>query len=215
MKRSGFGYRLTREAQKERANADTRRRDGDDEPVVVRKKSEPELRSREEAYNIGIGLDFDAELARRKEATIHDPKSFEMAASQRRARDVAERYNLTPDVEKLYALMLRTCDLPRKRQTMVATANRYRRVEIPIESNPAGIPDGFAPYYPANVPLEAILGLPIPGPPPMRFPLSQAPAGISPRPRAEAARLQKAHDNLEAIRFLEWIDRPSWRIQRL
>jgi len=49
----------------------------------------------------------------------------------------------------------------------------------------------------------------------MRFPLSQAPAGISPRPRAEAARLQKAHDNLEAIRFLEWIDRPSWRIQRL
>ena len=157
MKRSGFGYRLTREAQKERANADTRRRDEDDEPVVVRKKSEPELRSREEAYNIGIGLDFDAELARRKEATIHDPKSFEMAASQRRARDVAERYNLTPDVEKLYALMLRTCDLPRKRQTMVATANRYRRVEIPIESNPAGIPDGFAPYYPANVPLEAIL----------------------------------------------------------
>jgi len=207
MKRRAFGWvppTKNRAFQKERMGAqklEAQRREHDSELANVQiKKTTDAVPSLAERIGLGVGEDLDAEMARRKEAAIQDPRSFEMAASQKRARDVAERYGLSPEIEALYAVMLRTTDPPRKRQTAVATANTYRsqRVERVVETTGSGgPPDGFAHYYPANVPLEAILGLPLPGLPPMLFPLTQAPAGISPQQRAEAAQRQKAHDSLD------------------
>jgi hypothetical protein len=108
---------------------------------------------------------------------------------------------------------------------MVALADNYRshRVNVAVETTgPGGPPDGFAHFYPANVPLEAILGLPprglVPMVTPTFSPLSQPPPSQleTIRQRAKAARLmQHALGQLEAIEFLEWVDRPSWAILRL
>jgi hypothetical protein len=174
MKRRGFGYVAppkNRGHQKERANTDwslakikaVEDRAEDDASVVVeRKQTEPDMRSLAQRIGLPEGCNLDAEIARRKEAAIADPNSPQSIASKRRAAAVAEQYGLDADVERLYALFLRTCDLHRPRPTAVTMADRYpsQRFNVQVETTgPGGPPIGFAHFYPGRVDPYLVLGL--------------------------------------------------------
>jgi hypothetical protein len=188
----------------------------------------PELRPRDDrplAQRIGLapGLDLDAELDRRKQAAIADPDSPQWRASVARAAFVAQEYGLDADQERLYALFLRSVDLPMPRQTTIAVAdpNTNERVNVNIMATPGGISDGFASFYPSQIDPYLVLGPTprglVPMVTPSYSPLSQPPVGaLTAQQRLDAARLmQRTLDRLETIDFLRWRDRPSWALLRL
>jgi hypothetical protein len=221
MKRRGFGYRApSREHQKERANSEFvsagRRAAEDDEPVVVeRKQTEPDMRSLAQRIGLPEGCDLDAELARRKEVAIANLASSETMASERRAQYVASQNGLDETTQRIYALMLRSCELFRPRQTSVAVVDRNsrERFNVPLETTgPGGPPSGFTYLYPNNILVEHILGLPPPVPATLLSPTLVPP--LTPQQRLEAARLMdRTLERLEAIDFVR--RGPGWALLRL
>jgi hypothetical protein len=154
-----------------------------------------------------LGCDPDSWEAQRKARSIADPSSPENIAARRRARTVAARYELPPEVERVYATMLPHCDLPRQRLATVAMANRYpsERTNVMVEAVAPGqsVRDGWAYCRTDLIPPQLILGLP-------------PSVSLTGAQYNEAAQLtQKAADRLEAIGFLEYVQRPSWILLRL
>jgi hypothetical protein len=111
-----------------------------------------------------------------------------------RAQEDAKQFALDADVERLYALFLRTCDLPRRPMTAVTFADRYpsQRFTQQIETMPGGMPEGWAHFNASTVDTYLILGLEPPG---LYISLTQAPKPLTAQQRLEAGRLaQRALD---------------------
>jgi hypothetical protein len=219
--RRGYKLPIDRAGQKERAEAAARQeREREDTPLPSAKEQpKDDTRSVAERIGLGAGLDLDAELDRRRLAMIASPDSTVFAASTKYAEMCGERHGWSDNTKYQYALALRSIDLPRPRQTTVALVDREQRerFHVPVTTNPAGVPDGWALFLPANVDPWLILGLTPPSLQPAPTLLSLSPSHVlTAQQRAEAAcRMQSACDELERTGFLQWQDRGSRGLLRL
>jgi hypothetical protein len=190
-----------------RQKADAAREAGEPLPSA---REQPKEDTRSVAERIGLqpGYDLDAELDRRGQAVIADPNSAAFQASTGYAQRRGEQHDWSADTIRLYALFLRSVDLPRPRQTSIYLAKERKDSDRPSATittygRPGSPPEGWATFLPANINAQLILGLP------------PSQALIGPQ-WTEAARLaQAACDELEQSGCLEWQDRGSRGLLKL
>jgi hypothetical protein len=149
------------------------------------------------------GVDLDAEIARRKEAALAKPNSPQFV------EHLMTGLGLSELAARVYALALRATEAPEVRPTQVVNADPRTgrtsdRITVTVPTTgPGGPPIGWGVYQPAQLPAQAILGLP----PNARLIGTQY---------AEAARImQAAHAELETAGLLEWSHRGSRGLLRL
>jgi hypothetical protein len=192
--RTGVAERLTSVARDKAEQADA-----DNEPL---RDAPPRLTLAERTMlrrqTLPMGLDLDAQVARDREAAMHRPNSPAFLQT------LMDELGLSEMAARMYALALRSVEIPEPRPTSIAIASPTghvsdRLIASVIPTGHAMRPDpGWAPYYPANIPPAAILGLP-------------ASTQPSPQQRLEAVQaLETAHLEWEALGLLEWTQRGSW-----
>jgi hypothetical protein len=226
VKRKGFGYvekGRAHLAQVRSGSAELARQQHEHDAEAARistqvRRTDERPLSRAERLGCPPGRDLDAWEAELKERAIANPDSYEMTASKKCAAIVASKYGLTSEVERIYALMLRTANLIQPRPTTVAVMDPQanQRVYFSIQAMPANMLAGFAPLNIAAIDPYQALELSPPKPPTMTFPLTQVPAPLSAQQRLDASRLiQNAVDVLEQADLIRWMQRPSFALIRL
>jgi hypothetical protein len=225
MKR-GFGYRLAaRHGQERTVNqmlaAEQAKRDAAAAAIETKAVRANDSRTLAELYGAPFGYDIDLWRTEEHKRAAADPNSLQTLASQRRAAFVADQFELSPEIERIYALLLRLCELPVKRLTFVGLVdcNTRERFNMPVPTTPGGIPPGFAHLHLNAVDAHLVLGLEPPGLDEMvsltYSPLSRPSKALSPQQRLQAARvMQRATDALEALDFLRFVQRPNWALLR-
>jgi hypothetical protein len=161
-------------------------------------------RTMQRRQTLPAGVDLDAQVAREREQAFSRPNPQEFIEIVRRELGLSET------AARIYGLALRSIETPDPRPTSIAiaepktglTSDRINATVIP--SGHPMLPDrGYAHYYPANIPAQAILGLPPDTP-------------LTGQQRAEASGIMEAaHTEWEAVGLLEWLQRPSWGRLRL
>jgi hypothetical protein len=153
---------------------------------------------------LGMGVDLDAQVAREREAAFARPNSPGFI------QQLIAELGLSELGARIYALALRSVELPEPRLTSVALADPATgrtSDRITAQVLPTGHPmlanAGLAHYYPSRIPAQAVLGVP-------------ADAPLSGLQRAEAARfMEAAHAEWESRNLLEWLDRGALGLLRL
>src|SRR5262249_21202485 len=153
---------------------------------------------------LGPGLDLDAQVARDKEAAFARPNSPGFI------QQLIDELGLSEIGARMYALALRSVELPEPRPTSVSLADPVTGLitnRITAQVLPSGHPmlanAGLAHYTPSRIPAQAILGLPMD-------------ASLTGLQRAEAARIMEAaHLEWESRNLLEWLDRGGLGLLRL
>jgi hypothetical protein len=222
-RRGGFGYESAPKARAreiaaragaverlgaiERQKADAER-DADDPLPNAKEAPREDTRSVAQKIGLGVGLDLDAELDRRRLAMIADPASIEHQASSQYAQRRGEQHSWAEDTTRLYALFLRSVDLPRPRQTSISLPKDRRDSDRPsatimTHGRPGSPPEGWALFEPARIDAHLVLGL-------------EPSQVLTGQQWAEAARrMDMACRELEASGCLEWQDRGSRGLLKL
>jgi hypothetical protein len=190
-----------------RQKADAAREAGEPLPSA---REQPKEDTRSVAERIGLqpGYDLDAELDRRGQEVIADPNSAAFQASTSYAQRRGAQHGWAEDTTRLYALFLRSCDLPRPRQTSIYLPKERKDSDRPSATlttygRPGSPPEGWATFEPSRINAQLVLGLPP----------SQVLTG---QQWAESARrTQAACDELERSGCLEWQDRHSRGLLKL
>jgi hypothetical protein len=179
----GFDYRAfakekaEKHAQEERERLEAR----------AYQQYERELAAKENPKDPGwAGLDKDAAKYRSRELALADANSAERAAAAKYAARVADAFDLTPETERIFALLCAATEIPKKPQM-----------------------PGWADFQPASIPAWLILDLPEWKPGVVRHGLmqwSQPAPMLSNTLQAEAARrMQAAVEELENCGLIKWL----------
>jgi hypothetical protein len=130
-------------------------------------------------------MDLDAELDRRRQAVIADPNSNQFQASTRYAELCAAKHGWSYETTRIYALFVRSVDLPKPRPVTVALVDTKARERVNVQvthCGPGAPPDGFATFLPANIDPWLVLGMTPPGLQPKTTltysPLTMAPSQV-------------------------------------
>jgi hypothetical protein len=160
-------------------------------------------RTMQRRQTLPAGIDLDAQVAREREAAFARPNSPGFI------QHLVEELGLSELGARIYALALRSIEIPEQRQTSVSIADPVSGLvseRITASVIPTGHPmlanAGLAHYYPSRIPAQAVLGLP-------------PDASLTGLQRAEAARIMDAaHAEWQARNLLEWLDRGSLGLLR-
>ena len=109
----GFDYRTFAKEKAEKQAAEERER----LEARAYQQYEHELAAKENPKDPGwAGLDEDAQKYRAREMALMDATSAERVAAAKYARRVAEHFELTPETERIFALLCANVDIPKNRR---------------------------------------------------------------------------------------------------
>jgi hypothetical protein len=208
--------RLQRLAQVARIDVPSSPLPGNDTPLPL---TERDNRTLEQRMGLETGADRDAELDRRKQATIADPNSDESRASRDWAARVANEWGWDDIGRDLYALELRSVTIPKERPIPVELpmpGEMKQRFNTNIMGLGHGAPpEGQAWFHPGNLNPWLVLGLEPPGlqrmVSPSYSPLTQAPGQmLTPQQWQEVTRRkERFYQQAERDGYLQWVDKPT------
>jgi hypothetical protein len=109
----GFDYRaFEREKQEKKAQEERERLE-----ARAYAQYERELAAKDPLKDSGwAGLDKDAQKYRAREMALMDATSAERVAAAKYTRRVAEHFELTPETERIFALLCANVDIPKNRR---------------------------------------------------------------------------------------------------